>query len=141
MEYLEKLRNIRRILFTAFLITIGFVIIMWLFAICGWMQYFMWAMPGWSVVAANFFVMWMIGILDVAAILLFLIPTIALSCEIAREKRKIAEWEAHREQLWEEIEAQWSAESEKSKPTASASKSTRARAKPASKSRGKKMPF
>jgi len=90
MEYLTRIRRIRNILFKAFLITILFVLLMWLFIITDLMQYFMWALPGFTVETANLFTMWLVGALDIAGIVLFLIPTLALTWEIQTTKRILA---------------------------------------------------
>jgi len=87
MEYLTKIRNIRNILFKAFLINMVTVIVLWVFVMLDLMRYFMWALPGFTLKSANLYVMSLIGILDVAGYLLFLVPTIALGWEIWRTKR------------------------------------------------------
>jgi len=90
MKYLSVIRNLRRILFQAFLINILFVFVCWVFVMANLMQYFMWALPGFTLESANLFVMWLIGVLDIAGFILFLVPTIVLSFEIVREKRRRA---------------------------------------------------
>ena len=89
MEYLNIIRNLRRLSLMAFLTTIFFVIVFWAFTITNSMQYFMWAMPGFDLETTNTYIMWLTGALEIAGILLFLIPTIVLSIEIMFEKRRL----------------------------------------------------
>jgi hypothetical protein len=104
MEYLTIIRAARRIAFTAFLVNIVIVSICWGFIWTNLMQHFMWTMPGFTLVEANNYIMWMIGILHMLAIAGFLIPTIALSLEIVCEKRRLIreerEWQAMRAELF-----------------------------------------
>ena len=90
MDYLSIIRNIRRLLFTAFVMTIAFVTIFWLFVMTNAMQYFMWALPGFTLDTANTYIMWLIGAMEIAGIILFLIPAIVLSLEIACAKKRLA---------------------------------------------------
>jgi len=86
MNYLTIIRNIRNILFKAFLITVLFVTVCWLFVMTDLMQYFMWALPGFTPMKADLYVMSLIGVLDIAGLVLFLTPTLALTWEIQRIK-------------------------------------------------------
>jgi len=94
MDYLTIIRNLRKMLFTAFLITTALVTISWIFIWADFMHYFMWAMPDFSLAAANIYTMWLIGIMHITSIVLFLVPTVALSLEIwcksqsAQKKKK-----------------------------------------------------
>ncbi|MCL2737465.1 MAG: hypothetical protein FWE17_01205 [Alphaproteobacteria bacterium] len=129
MEYLTVLRNLRRVALTSFLITILFVIVFWAFVMTNAMEHFMWALPGFDLEATNIYVMWLAGALEVAGILLFLIPSIALSLEIRREKRRAAreerEWEEFREQLFGEIKTTSKPAKAKAKPKAKAKAKTK----------------
>jgi len=87
MEYLTTLRRLRRLSFTAFLINVAIVSIWWAFVLTNLMQYFMWSVPGMTLEGANEYIMWLMGAMHIVAIVLFLIPTIALSIEIGCEKK------------------------------------------------------
>ena len=87
MDYLSTLRNIRRILFTGFLINVAIVTVCWLFVQNDLMRYFLWVMPSWGFEPLNEVVLFLISILHIAGIVLLLVPTIALSIEIARAKK------------------------------------------------------
>jgi len=87
MDYLSTLRNVRRILFIGFLVNVVIVTVCWLFVLTNLMTYFMWTMPGWDLRAINDFVLILISLLHIASITLFLIPTVALSIEIACKKK------------------------------------------------------
>lgn len=117
MEYLSTIRNIRNILFKAFLVNIVIVAICWIFIWTDLMKYFMWAMPGFNLQGANFYIMWMIGILHMISIALFLIPTIALSFEIVCEKRR----QIREEEAFEKVMASFVSEI---KPAATKAKAT-----------------
>ena len=90
MDYLSTLRNIRRLLFTAFVMTIAFVTLFWLFVMTNAMQFFLWALPGFTLETANLYILWLVGPMEVAGIILFLIPSIVLSLEIACAKKRLA---------------------------------------------------
>ena len=89
MEYLNTIRNVRNILFKAFILNILFVTVFWIFVMAGWMQYFMWGMPGFTLEEADLFVMWLLGVVDIAGLVLFLVPALALTWEILRAKRRL----------------------------------------------------
>ena len=101
MTYLEIIRNIRRILFTGFLVNVAIVSVCWIFIWTHLMEYFMWTMPGYTIDMANDYIMWLAGFLHIISIALFLIPAIALSIEIACEKKRLI----REEQEWEEFKA------------------------------------
>ena len=109
MDYIPTIKNIRNILFTAFLINVVIVIVCWLFVLTDLMRYFMWMMPGFSIETANEYIMFMVGIMHIASIVLFFIPAIALSIEIPcarrREAREQAEWAAFQEKMFGEMNA------------------------------------
>ncbi|MCL1891841.1 MAG: hypothetical protein FWF97_00900 [Alphaproteobacteria bacterium] len=88
MSYLTIIRNIRNTLFKVFLINILFVIVFWVFAMLDLMQYFIWALPGWTLEMTNDYIIWLIGLIEVVNLVLFLAPTLALSWEIGRVKPK-----------------------------------------------------
>jgi predicted neutral ceramidase superfamily lipid hydrolase len=88
MEYITIIRNLRRIALMAFLMTIAFVIVFWAFVMTNAMEHFMWALPGFDLESTNTYVMWLTGGMEVAGILLFLIPAIVLSIEIWLQKPK-----------------------------------------------------
>ncbi|MCL1785655.1 MAG: hypothetical protein FWG39_00695 [Alphaproteobacteria bacterium] len=126
MDYLTTIRNMRRITFTAFLTTILFVIVFWAFIMTNAMQYFMWALPGFDLSSTNVYVMWLTGALEIAGIVLFLIPAIVLSFEIRFEKRRAAaeekeflEW---REELFGALESKPAKAKTKAKPKAKSKK-------------------
>ena len=81
-----NLRLTRNILFRIWLLNIALVIICWLFVITDLMQYFMWALPGFTLESANLYVMWLIGFVDVAAAMLFLMPAIAINWVMPEKK-------------------------------------------------------
>jgi len=88
MDYLSTLRNIRRLLFTGFLVNVVIVTVCWLFVLTNLMDYFMWVMPDFfDQEMTKVYIMVLIGILHIASIALFLIPTVALSIEIACKKK------------------------------------------------------
>lgn len=74
----KTLCAIRNILFKAWILTIVVVIIAWLFFIAGLMQHFMWALPGFTIAEANEFLLKIVALLDVAGLVLFLIPAAAI---------------------------------------------------------------
>jgi len=113
MNYLETIRSLRRILMYAFIINLTFITLAWIFIMGDFIDRFMWAMPGMTTEIANLFMFQMVGMMDVLGLVFFLIPAIALSIEVACEKRR-----AKREMMeWEEFEAKMMAEIEEiSKP-------------------------
>ncbi|MCL2537864.1 MAG: hypothetical protein FWF34_03170 [Alphaproteobacteria bacterium] len=106
MEYLNIIRNLRRVLLTAFIINVAIVSVCWGFVWLNLMEHFMWAMPGFTIEMANDYIMWLVGVLHMISIAAFLIPTVALSLEIYCEKKRIIreeiEFEAFKAQLFGE---------------------------------------
>lgn len=88
MEYLTTLRRARNLFFTAFIVNILLVLLTWGFVMLGWMDYFMWGLPGFTAAAANAYVLGAIGLIDTLGCVLFLTPTLALTWAIVCEKRK-----------------------------------------------------
>ena len=105
MEYITTIRNLRRIFLISYLVSLVMLTAAWAVLMFDLMQYFTWALPGFSPMGAGIFAMGLIGIMDVIAVVFFLIPAIALSIEIGCEKKKIAREEAEWEAFIMEMEA------------------------------------
>ena len=86
MECLCKLRITRNVFLKSFLIGLVPLIILWLFLITNAVGHFMWALPGMTVESANISIFWMLFAMDIAIVTLFLVPALAISCEIYRIK-------------------------------------------------------
>ena len=86
MECLCKLRITRNVFLKSFLIGLVPLIILWLFLITNAIEHFMWALPGMTVESANISIFWMLFAMDIAIVTLFLVPALAISCEIYRIK-------------------------------------------------------
>ena len=95
---MQQMRNLRNILFKAFLINIFFVLVIWGFAMANLMEYFMWALPGLTLESANEFVIIIAGIIDVFGLIFFLVPCLAISWQISRYKKT---WEYEVERILE----------------------------------------
>ncbi len=106
MEYLEKLRNIRNVLFKAFLINVVFVTLCWGFVMFNLTQYFLWALPEFSVAPLNIYILIGVLIMDIAGAVLFLVPTLALTWAIVCEKRQQKWWEENKYKVFAKIEEQ-----------------------------------
>ncbi len=92
MDKLSIMRDVRNFMWRAFLINIGLVLACWIFVKLGLMQYFTWALPGFAqfdVTFINMFIMQLVSIVDIAGVVLFLVPTLALSWMIGCEKGKV----------------------------------------------------
>lgn len=100
---MKNLRLIRNTLFKAWLISVVFTMILWTYVMTNLTQYFMWALPGYSISAVNSLIIILAAIADIAGVILFLAPTLALSWQIASEKRKEALAEIELIKLKEQI--------------------------------------
>ena len=138
MEYIDIIRNAKNILFRAFWITILFVIVFWGFVMADIMQYFMWALPGFTLESANQYVMWMVGIIEIAGIVLFLIPALALCWEIRREIRAMEDWENNKEKFFEQLNEDMKREFGCKAAAALPAKPAKAKSKSKPKSKSKK---
>jgi len=98
---MKHMRNVRNILFKAFLINIVFVLVLWTYVLTDISKYFMWALPGFTLDSANYFIMVLAGIVDVAGLVLFLVPCIAISWQIQRYKKT---WEYELERILDEAD-------------------------------------
>ena len=98
---MKHMRNVRNILFKAFLTNIVFVLVLWTYIMTDIAKYFMWALPGFTLDAANDFIMVLAGIVDIAGLVLFLVPCIAISWQIQRYKKT---WEYELERILDEAD-------------------------------------
>ncbi len=119
MDYLMTIRRARNILFKAFLIAAFVTIICWAFLMFDLTQYFMWALPEFGPAGANVFILILVGLIDIAGLIFFLIPSLALSWEIICEKKRIVreekEFEEFEERVYRELDAEFGPKPKKRK--------------------------
>lgn len=78
----NKLKTKRNILFKAWVINIIFVLIFWIFLINNYMQYFIWAIPDFTLDSANYLLTIVLCFMDILGFIVFLVPAIAITWEL-----------------------------------------------------------
>ncbi|MDR2269183.1 MAG: hypothetical protein LBD94_03290 [Rickettsiales bacterium] len=84
---MKNIRTIRNTLFKAWLINMIFIFIFWGYVEFDLMRYAIWGMPGFTVEAASSFMIILAGVIEIAGLVLFLVPALALSWQIQSEKK------------------------------------------------------
>ena len=86
---MNNLKTIRNVLALTWLITLFLPIMWWVVVYTGAMQYFLWAMPGFTLESVNVYLLQIITAVQIVRSVFFMSPAIALHLVIVfGEKRK-----------------------------------------------------